>query len=148
MAKLFFAGIPTENEVNQLMDTFGVPTMGTVITYSQIEGVVGVEQGTSRFRTIASAWRRRLYREFNLILKAVTGEGFKVLDNSGRVDFSTSVYKHGIRRVVRASDIAAKTDRSSLSPEEKRVCDHIQNNGASIRLAAATAARELKFVTA
>lgn len=142
---VFGGGIPTEIDVNALMDCYGAPAPGAMIPYEKISELIGVRRDENRWRTIVTAWRRRLEREHNLLLRAVKGEGFEVMDGSARVAFAASTYKGGLRRVARAAAVAAKTSRQGLSEDEAKVCDHLQRVGATIRLTAATEARKLKY---
>lgn len=145
MSPLFLGGMPTDLDVQKLMDAFGVPEVGSLIGYDKIAEVIGHERGEGRWRSITVAWRKKLDRESNLILKAVNNEGYRVLDAKGRVDFGGRVYKSGLRRVYRASAICAKTAKNGLTEDEIRVCDHIQRVGATIRLTAASEAKKLQY---
>jgi hypothetical protein len=144
--KILFAGLPTGPDVQNLIDTLGMPNEGDHIPYADVEAVLGLTRKSDphRWASVTGAWKRRVEREANVILKAVMNRGFDALTPSGRVDHSGRTYKGGLKKIVRASNVAAGTDRTSLSPEEARTCDHIQNTGAQLKLAAATAARRLK----
>lgn len=144
--KIFFAGLPTGPDVQKLIDTLGMPSEGNHIPYADVEAVLGLTRKNDphRWASVTGAWRKRVEREANIILKAVSNQGYDALTPSGRVDHSGRTYKGGLKKIVRASNVAAGTDRTSLSPEEVRTCDHIQNTGAQLKLAAATAARQLK----
>ena len=144
--KFGFGGIPTDIDVRRLQEKFGVPQPGESISYALISEVLGNSRTESRFWVVTGAWRRQLFRENNLVTEAIRNEGFEFLDAHRRVGHAVNRFKQGLRRVGRASLVAASTDRSNLAPEEARVCDHIQNTGAQVRLTAATAARQLTYV--
>lgn len=141
---IFGGGVPTEIDVRRLLEAFGIPAIGQLLTYDQISGALGLDRQSWRWHTVTGAWRKRLYREHNLVLSAIAKTGFKVEDSRGRVGVSASKYRGGLRRIAAASIMAARTDRAELTPEESAACDHIQNTGAALRLAAATAARQIK----
>lgn len=143
--KQFFGGVPTDIEVKQLADKFGVPKTGQVVKYEEISAVIGCQRTDSRWQSVVTAWRKKLERESNVIMKAIENIGFEALTASGRVEFSAKVFKQAIRRTGRAANIAAKTNRSELNEEQRKVCDHIQNTGASLRLAAAQASRQINW---
>ena len=145
MNKQFFGGIPTDIEVKLLSDRFGVPKQGQIIKYDDITDVIKVQRTESRWGSVVSAWRKKLERENNIILTAVKNLGFEALTSSGRVDFSAKVFKQAIKRTGRAATIASKTNRKELSESERKVCDHIQNTGAALRLAAAQATRQINW---
>jgi hypothetical protein len=147
MSKVYFngAGITTEPEVNDLIEKIGVPKPGDQISYIQVSEIIKVKRGTGRWHSIVGAWRKRLDNDHNILFKAISNEGFLVLDNAGRVTLGADKFKGGLRRIGRASSIVTRTDRTGLTEEEKRVADHIQRTGATLRLTAQTAARELKY---
>jgi hypothetical protein len=142
---IFQGGVPTGSDVERLLREIGTPAPGDVIPYDQIARILGVERKSSRWGSVTDAWRRRLDREFNLLLEAVPNGGFRVLTNSGRVNHASSRYKRGLRQVAKAAVVAARTDRKGLTQEEKAAADHLEKVGATIRTHAATAAREIDW---
>jgi hypothetical protein len=145
MSKQFFGGVPTDIEVKQLSERFGVPVAGQIVTYESITEAIKVDKSTYRWRTVVTAWRKKLEREHNIILKAIDNVGFEALNAAGRVELSARVFKQAVRRTGRAANIAAQTNRAELSEDQRKVCDHIQNTGAALRLAAAQASRQIKW---
>lgn len=141
----FFGGIPTDVDVEMITKAIGVPKVGDKVTYAQIESVLRLKRTENRFITVVSAWRRKMDREHNLLMKAIPGMAFEVLDASGRVDLSSKVFKQALKRTGKAVAIAARTDRKELTEEEKKVCDHIQRTGATLRLEASKAARQIDW---
>ena len=141
----FNRGIPTEIDVLALINAFGVPSVGEIIQHERIESVVCVEKNKYRYKTVVAAWRRKLEREHNIILRAVPGTGYEVLDSKGRVDLSGNKYKYGLRAVRRSASIALRTDRSTLKKEDEAVLDHIIRVSATIQTVAATEARKLTY---
>lgn len=141
----FNGGIPTEPEVNELIEQIGIPAVGDKITYKRITEIIGVERNTGRWASVITAWRKRLDRQHNILLQAVANEGYEVLSNSGRVNYGGKLYNEGLRRVERAVKVVTRTDRAGLNDEEKKTADHIQRTGATVRLSALTAARQLNY---
>lgn len=140
----FGAGVPTAADVKRLRDTFPVK-VGDLVLYSEISSTIQCPFRSSRWSSVVMAWRKQLDRELNLILEAVPNKGFVVMNNDDRIHYSSGKYKRGIRQVRRASDVALRTDIQGLSPDAYKARDHIIAAGASIRLAAATAAKQLKW---
>lgn len=138
-AKVYFGGVPTDADVEKLRQRYGAPAIGTRISYNDLQIVTGCAKMSNRFKTVVEAWRRKLEREHNLLLKAIPGIGYEVLDNHGRVNLAGTMHHHGLRKIMRAGMIAATTERAELSEPERRVCDHIAANGAAARLAIKTA---------
>lgn len=143
--KIGVGGLPTDLDVSRLQEKFGVPKPGDFISYAEISECLGNHRKESRFWTVTNSWRKKLFKENNLVTEAVRDEGFEFLDSHKRVTHSVNKFKGGLRKVGRASLVAASTDRTRLAPEEIRVCDHVQNVGAQLKLAAATAARQLTY---
>lgn len=143
--KNFFGGIPTDVDVEMIVKAIGVPKVGDNISYAQLESILRLKRTENRFTTVINAWRRKMDREHNLLMKAIPGVAFEVLSASGRVDLSSKVFKQALKRTGRAVAIAARTDRKELTEEEKKVCDHIQKTGATLRLEASKAARQIDW---
>lgn len=136
-------GIPTEADVRKLVDKFGTPEPGTIISWDKIETALGIKKESNRFRTVVVSWRKQLWNQHNCLMSAKRGEGLECLDPRGRVANSAGSYKSGLRKIGRASRIVERTNTEGLTPDDRRVADHIRNAGAAIRLLAATKAKEL-----
>jgi hypothetical protein len=143
---LFLGGVPTAPDVEKLLSTIGIPTVGQLIGYSRITDVLALDLKESRFRTVTNAWRAQLYRQHNLLLEAVSRTGFKVLDGSQRITHSSKRFKRGLKGIRRAGDIASKTSVAGLSPEELKARDHVATVATSLQLAAAVQARKLREI--
>ena len=142
---LFFGGIPTQPDVDKLEKVYGIPAIGTVIPYQAIADLLGIALESSRFKTVTGQWRKKLDRIHNIVFRCIPGAAFEVADSHGRVDLASRGYKMGVRKVVRCSNIAARTDRSTLSAEESRVCDHLERVASAHLLAAKTSAKEVRY---
>jgi hypothetical protein len=141
---LFGNGVPTGPDVDKLIARFGIPEIGSVISHADIAATLNAPT-RNRLSSVVTAWRRRLDIQHNLLLVAVRGTGYEICTNSKRVQHSTDCYKSGLKRVRRAVEVAVRTDSLGLRPEEVRVRDHIVKTGGALQLAAATAAKQLKY---
>ena len=146
-SKVLISGRPTGPEVEKLMKAWPKLKQNDKITYEEIEAVIGYERKESRFRCVVDSWRRRLYREYNLILDSVHAVGYEVLDGAGRVDKASRVMKAGIRRVRRAGNVAIQTDKATLSAADISACDHIIRASAAIVATQKEEARRLRLST-
>lgn len=145
MGSLVLGGMPTDIDVERLRQELGVPRPGDTVPYKKIEDVLHLPRTANRWKSVVGAWRRRLYRENNVMMKAMPNEGYRVLDNHGRVDHGMRTYKGGLRRVYGASVEAVRIERAGLDASEVRTLDHIASVGAQLRLTAITAARQLRY---
>jgi hypothetical protein len=143
--QLFKGGAPTGPDIDRIIAKFGTPQVHAVIKWEEIEEVLGLARTKSRFRTIVYAWRRKLYRELNIVTEAVPGVGVKVLDPHQRIDLSGRRYRTHVRGVRRAGRIAERTDSGSLTQDEIRVRDALCRGASAISLAAATAAKQIDY---
>ena len=144
--KVFRGGIPTKVDVDRLIDEFGIPKEGQVITYEELqEALPEIQYRSCRWQTVVKAWRGHLEKKHNVILGPKRGEGLVALPPEGRIDMATSKYTTGVKMTDRAAVLAIKTDRSRLTPESKRTADFLRDAGAKIRLVVATAAKELAY---
>ena len=137
------SGIPTEPDVNRLLETFKVPEAGTVIKHSDVSAIINIKPDHHRYRVVTNAWRKKLYRDHNIILGPVKSIGFKSLAPDDRAGFIGSKYKSGIRQVKRSHSVAVRTDLTGMTPESKRVVNHVKHTAAALVLADATAAKQL-----
>lgn len=146
--RLHFGGIPTEIDVRKLVEQFGVPKEGAKITWEELEETLEMDRSVQRFRTVTNAWRKKLFREHGLLVKAIgMGEGLEIATPSQRIDVSSRQFKHGMRRIRRASHIAISTDRGRLSEDEKRVQDHLSAVAAQMIGMARVEAKKLEYPT-
>jgi len=141
--KIGFGGMPTDAEVRQLMERFGVPTEGEEISYDAITEVIGYGNNPNRWRTVVAAWRKRLFRDSNIIMRAGGGM-FVVLDPAARVDHSISGMKAGARKVRRSERVIVRTERNRLDEGYKAKYDHAINSASAIRLALRSEAARMK----
>ena len=143
---VFGGGVPTAPDVKRLIDEIGVPSEGDVVKYSVISKVIGTDRKAYRWGTVVSAWKKRLYKEHNLVLIAEENVGFRVCDPSERIDVSRRKVRSGFRAVRIGSDVAGKTDRWRLSVDEKKQQDRLSMIAAQITLAQRTQPKELPMV--
>ncbi len=137
-------GVSTQPEVERLTLHFADRKEGDLIPYDTIAQMIGAKVGTHRFRTVVQAWRRQLWREQQVVLIAQINDGYLIANPSQRSHHSHSKYKNGLRRIKRAGEVASATDVFRLTPEERKLCEHVIRGAAAIRLAEATAAKVLK----
>ena len=138
-------GIPTAPDVEKLVGAFPSLKEGDVVTYSDIENIIEKEKGTNRFNSVTFAWRKRLFRESNLVLDSIPNEGYKVLPPSERVGFSGRKFVGGLRTMGRAAAVAGMTERNKLSSEQIKTLDHIVRTTASLKLTAKLEAQKLRI---
>jgi hypothetical protein len=142
---VFNSGVPTEPDVKKLFESFGEPAVGAKVTYDEISKAIREEVGSNRFRSVVEAWRKTLYRNHNIVLRAVPGVGFEVMDPTSRILYCGARVKSHLRGVNRVSNVAERTDAANLTPELSKVRDHLVRVSTAIRLTAATEAKKLKY---
>lgn len=120
MTKVFYAGLPTELDVRKLLDAFGVPAIGTVLSHDEIAAAIGVKPSSVRYRTVVTAWRKKLEVLHQVRLGADRGRGFKSLDERERIDESTTATREGLRKVARAATRAASVDTDDAQLRTRR----------------------------
>jgi len=128
--------VPTAPDVRRLVDAYGVPTIGTLYTHDEIEGVIKESRTSSRYRTVTLAWRRQIEREHDIILGAEPGQGFVALRPEERIDYSGRKLKTGVRAVRRAGRVVSTTDTSKLTREQVERADHVRRVAGAVTAAA------------
>lgn len=130
MSKQFFAGLPTEIDVRALVERFGVPEVGAVIGYPEVEAVIKCKHGSYRWGTVTHAWRKQLYKLHNVVFRARDGE-FTALNAEERVDLGGDRVQRGFREFRKAHVLVSATDVSQLSDEMRAKADHIKSTTAT-----------------
>lgn len=135
--KSYFRGIPTKIDVDRIIEQFGIPEEGTEIDMKDIAKVIRVEKRSYRFSTVVTAWKKRLFREHNILMVA-TGEGsYRAAAPDERIDYSTRKVSSGRRAIGRAIVIAHSTDAGRLSEAMQTTAKSIVAlNESKMRLAA------------
>lgn len=108
MSKVHFGGIPTDVDVRKLVDEFGKPAVGSEITHEQIEQVLRIERASNRYKTVVSAWRKRLIDSHGIVMGAVAGVGYRSLNEAEQMDAGFLSIKHGARKQLRGIKAAAR----------------------------------------
>ena len=118
MAKMFIGGVSTKPEVDRLMSSIEAEP-GTQVPYDTVEELTGTSREEHRFRTIMTAWRKRLYRE-----KYIEVSLFDGAVNFLTPDAAFEKHRGEFHRVGRKTGrIVGRTraiNTESLSSDEKR----------------------------
>jgi len=141
MTKVYFGGVPTDGDVRNLMDHFGQPKPGDEIPHEEVEAVLHSTREASRYRTVTTAWRKKMLREHNVDLSALPGVGFRCLTDAERVAAGVSGVQSGLRKqlhsVVRADRV--QTDDEALRAKQ----DVLRRDGIALRAEATKAMRQI-----
>ena len=105
---------------------------GDKVPYKDLEKLLSLDRHSNRFSAVVTSWRKRLYREHNLLTGAVANSHYEVRDPHQRINTATITMKAGIRRIVKSGDLAARTDTTLLDDNEKRTRDHLVRAKASL----------------
>jgi hypothetical protein len=116
--------VPTNPEVKLLHDKYGRPEKGREFTHEEISEVIGETYPNSRYRTITTTWRKQVFSMYAVIVDAIPGVGFKVLEDSEGLRFSDKQFVSSGKKLKKAAQAAISIDGDKLSPNEKRVLDH------------------------
>lgn len=119
-----FGGIPTDVDVNALIEAYGVPAPGWSADYSAVAEIAKAPARSNRFKTVTDAWRRRLYATHGVSIRARAGR-FSVRSASERIGHAVGKTRSSLRGLEAARDEVAGTDRSSLSELQKAQADHV-----------------------
>jgi hypothetical protein len=144
-SRIFDAGLPTEPDVDRLIKELGIPKEGKLLPFAAVAGVIQTEIWSTRFKTVTTAWRKRLWNEYDVHIRCDPGRGFVAGSPTDRITDASGQYKSGLRRIGRSGRLAASADESRLSASDKRVREHLMHSASALRLAAATQAKQLKL---
>lgn len=115
---LYGAGVPTKPAVDKIVARFSDLRPDDMVTYDELEELICVPRRTNRFKSVVTAWRKRMDIESEILFHCVPNKGYVVLDNHGRVATSSKLIHLGAKRIKRGASIAARTDVSGLDERE------------------------------
>lgn len=121
-----FGGIPTEPDVNRLMDAFHIPKMspGDTIPYSKISDVIGQDKGSRRWTSVTNAWRKKIEKDYNIILGCdPPNQAFRILPEGGKVQLSRRKLRSAVSAARRSYIVSGLVDVRQLTKDEKREHD-------------------------
>lgn len=121
--RVYFGGVPTEPDVKKLLERFDVEDMipGHEIKYSEVSEVIGQPKEASRWRTVTTAWRRRLEKDRNIFIGCNPEKKcFYVLSEGGKVGLSGSKLRSATVAAKRSFEVSNCVDTKKLSDDERR----------------------------
>lgn len=120
---VFRGPVPTDIDVGKLRARWPEHCLivGQVVLHSDIETLLNLLRDTNRYRNVVKRWRDRIESETgHLILGAVPGIGYRVLDNRGKIDLADSKIRTAGKYAHRAHTvIAARLDFATMTQAEK-----------------------------
>jgi hypothetical protein len=128
-------GIPTAPAVTKLCEAFPEIAPGDVVTYEQIERVLGLDRYSDRAKTVIQAWKAWLFDMSNVLLDNVPGVGYKHIVAGERIGYTSRKVKAGLRRVKHAGAVASTTPDDGLSSTERLARDHFTHATAALQQA-------------
>ena len=118
-----FLGEPVKPAVDKLMETFKLK-VNDVIQHEDIAHIIKQKYGSNRYRTLVQAWIRRVRAEQSLILEAISGIGYRVLNDNERVGTGIRNYKRSITYGGRALDMVAGAETKNLDESHRHQQQH------------------------
>lgn len=142
-----YFGRTTQPDVESIIKAVPVEKMqpGFFIEYLIVEGLIKEPVGSSRFRTVTNAWRKKLWNENKILVGVVPKLGFQVMNNEQRVSHSSRKLTSGLRGIGRGVRVAESTPDENLTEESKRKRTHIIHLGGMLRTTAAVEGRKYVY---
>lgn len=122
---IYFGGIPTEPDVNKLAEVFKTQEMvpGKQILYSEVCDIIKQKPGSSRWRSVTDAWRKKIEKDGNVIMSCDSfKQAFCVLSEGGKVEFSGKKLRSAVTFAKRSFIVSGMIDVKQLSEEDR--CKH------------------------
>lgn len=142
-AKPFKDGLPTGPDVERLDAAYQKLEEGDEISYQDIGEKIREKPRTGRFRTVTDAWRIKLRKDRNLVLKPMNGEFFRVMVPRERVEFVHGQLCGARRKIARAVSHSADIPIERLTDKEKERHFLLQRNLAHNLLVMTQSQKEL-----
>lgn len=141
MSKLFFGGVPTGPEVDRLMKGLVIEA-GAKIPYETVEQITGTRASEHRFRSVTNAWRKRVFREKALEVKA-EGGCFVILTPDEALTHGISAFHRVGRALGRTNVKVSVINETQLSSERAATKRLLQREIGLVSDAARRAAKEI-----
>ena len=138
-----FHGIPTITDVAKLQETIPLEE-GQEVTHEQIEKILRISRGTTRYRTVTFRWKKLIYEKYNKLLVPRFRVGWIVANAHLRMDAAARRNKSGVRQIVTAKVIAVQTADKQLTAGERKVKAHLIGIAAQLQLAEDTSAAKMR----
>jgi hypothetical protein len=142
---IYTGGIPTEPEVNSLFEEIGVPEIGQVITYIEVERIIGATRKQSRWGSVVTAWRKRLERQHNILLKCPGDHTFRAMTAEERIADGIQRIKQGMKQAIRGAYIISTTNLELVDEDHRKAADHALRTEAAMKFAFMTEARKFEL---
>jgi len=92
-------GMPTKPDVDLLLKTWPDPQIGDRFNYDVVVTLLGIDQVSTRFKTVTNSWRKRLL-EKGTVIECIPGEAFYAA-SANQVSASTYTRLQTIGRIAR-----------------------------------------------
>lgn len=121
------SGRPTGPDVEEILKVYKPEEMkpGMEIEHDTISEIIQTHKKTGRFKVVYDAWKKKLFRDYNIVLESRDGLVFHVLTDKERVDYSSRRLVSGMKTTKKAGNIALTTDDAQLDDNEKRRRTHL-----------------------
>ena len=107
---------------------------GTVITYQEIENIIGATHGSSRFGSIVSRWKNELLTIAGKVLICRVNIGYDVGDSHQKLSYAKSLQISGLKKIQKSSSVQDTVDTTKLSEEERVLYTKMRNANAALNV--------------
>lgn len=127
-AKITRKNVSLNSEIKSLNSAFPIEHLveGKIITYEELENIIGQPHRSQRFITIFGKWRHQLLITAGKDLICRINVGYEVANNQERLTHSYELQKQGIRRFKKSAIVQETIDTSLLSKEEREKFNQIR----------------------
>ena len=120
----FRDGMPTGPDVTALMKRWPELKVGDHIPYANVERVIGVAHRGKRWRSITNAWRRRLKRDHQLVLRCQKTEKVFFVAGCAQLLRETPETLEFTRRKMRRH----RSDLATIIPKDEQEKVSVEHN--------------------
>jgi len=119
---VFRGGIPLEPDLKELDKRYPADVFypGVKIPYADVAEVINCDVRSYRFKTITTAWRKRIERRHGKVIGTLAGQAFIVLDEISKLDLADSKIKTALRCARRSAEVVAKISVDGLDEDGRR----------------------------
>lgn len=140
---LFLGGVPTGPDVLRLIESFPDLKPGDEVTHERISSVIGQDRESNRYKSVVTAWRKKMFRDHNIDMEAVQNVGFRVLNSIERVSAGVKGVGKNVRGLVRSESRIRSAPAEQLSQQQQGVREHVLRHTGALVDSARRASKEI-----
>lgn len=117
--------------VKKLVDAISKLEYGSTITHMEIESLIGLKSGTTRYHSVMQSTKKKLLA-LQRCIESVYGMGYKLIMPDDYVEKASQSYSAGLKRIKRGNDVLANAPVTAMSEDGKKIYQEVSDRARSL----------------